>query len=101
MRFRPLLSFAFPATDVERVERVGDGDGTRPPYRVTVNFLGLYGESSPLPAFLTEELMADDPEDSPRRDFLDLFHHRLVSLFYRCWQKYRHQVQYRPRRQTR
>jgi type VI secretion system protein ImpH len=27
--------------------------------------------------------------DTTLRDFLDLFHHRLVSLFYRAWEKYR------------
>jgi type VI secretion system protein ImpH len=28
-------------------------------------------------------------KDASLRDFLDLFHHRLVSLFYRAWEKYR------------
>jgi type VI secretion system protein ImpH len=92
VRFRPNLSFGFPPADVERVERT-QGDG--PPYRVTVNFLGLYGSSSPLPAFFTEDILDQDPDDNPQRDFLDLFHHRLVALFYRCWRKYRHHVGYR------
>jgi type VI secretion system protein ImpH len=92
VRFRPNLSFGFPGADVERVERM---DGTGPPYRVTVNFLGLYGSSSPLPAFFTEDILDRDPEDGAQRDFLDLFHHRVVALFYRCWRKYRHDVGYR------
>lgn len=91
VRFRPNLSFGFPGSDVERVERVDSGG---PPYRVTVNFLGLYGSSSPLPAFFTEDILDEDPDDAPQRDFLDLFHHRVVALFYRCWRKYRHQVGY-------
>jgi len=92
VRFRPNLSFGFPGADLDRVEPL-EGDG--PPYRVTVNFLGLYGASSPLPAFITEDILDADPDESGQRDFLDLFHHRLISLFYRCWRKYRHQVQYR------
>src|SRR5581483_8630178 len=28
-------------------------------------------------------------KDFALRDFLDLFHHRTVSLFYRAWEKYR------------
>ncbi len=31
---------------------------------------------------------------SPVRDFLDLFHHRLVSYFYRAWTKYRFDVNF-------
>jgi type VI secretion system protein ImpH len=30
------------------------------------------------------------------RDFLDLFHHRIYSLFYRIWLKYRYPAQFRP-----
>jgi type VI secretion system protein ImpH len=94
VRFRPNLSFGFPGADVERVEHTDAAGGDGPPYRMTVNFLGLYGASSPLPAFITEDILAVDPDETAQRDFLDLFHHRLISLFYRCWRKYRHQVQY-------
>lgn len=31
---------------------------------------------------------------SPVRDFLDLFHHRLISYFYRAWTKYRFDVSF-------
>ena len=30
------------------------------------------------------------------RAFIDIFHHRLLSLFYRCWLKYRYHVQFEP-----
>jgi len=94
VRLRPALSFGFPGSDVAAVDRMDRAEGDGPPYRVTVNFMGLYGVSSPLPAFITEDILAEDPDDAPQREFLDLFHHRLISLFYRCWRKYRHQVGY-------
>lgn len=52
-------------------------------YELTTAFLGLAGSSSPLPTYLLEELVADRPDAEQRREFLDLFHHRIVSLFYR------------------
>src|SRR5581483_5457169 len=32
--------------------------------------------------------------DRVLRDFLDIFHHRMVSLFFRAWQKYRFMVEF-------
>lgn len=55
--------------------------------RLFVAFFGLLGPHGPMPLHLTEyirgrELQDNDP--TPAR-FLDLFHHRLISLFYRAW----------------
>jgi type VI secretion system protein ImpH len=87
VRVRPELSLAFPAADVAKIEETaGEGFG----YRVTTTFLGLYGSSSPLPTFYTEDLLEEAEGDSSvSRDFLDIIHHRLFSLFFRCWTKYR------------
>jgi type VI secretion system protein ImpH len=41
VEIQPELSLAFPAADIARVERAGDG------LRVTGTFLGFYGSSSP------------------------------------------------------
>jgi len=95
LRFRPDLSMGFPSSDLVRAERI---PGERPEedrYRFDVAFLGLYGPSSPLPSYFTEDLLWDEAYGSRVRDFLDIFHHRLLSLFYRAWKKYRYPVQYR------
>ena len=60
--------------------------GNRPP-RLGVYFLGLFGPQGPLPLHLTD--WAHDrlrnAKDSTFSRFADLFHHRILSLFYRAW----------------
>src|SRR5207244_6114260 len=59
----------------------------------TVPFMGLTGPNGVLPRHYTELLMrardAKGPERHVVRDWFDLFNHRLISLFYRAWTKYR------------
>jgi len=86
-RIRPDLSLAFPASDISKIEELTDD---QPTFLITATFLGLYGPSSPLPTFYTEDLMDEDREDmSVARDFIDIFNHRLFVLLFRCWTKYR------------
>ncbi len=94
LRFRPALSLGFPKAELASIEPLADGDGRRR-YRMEVGFFGLYGTVSPLPTFFTEDLLHEDGDGSLVRGFLDLFHHRLLSLLYRCWEKYRYHVQFR------
>jgi type VI secretion system protein ImpH len=92
VRLRPSLDLAFAPSDVESIREVpGPGGSSR--YEITTTFLGLYGAVSPLPIFYTEDLLGQDDE-SLQREFLDLFHHRLLSLFYRAWEKYRFAIQF-------
>lgn len=48
---------------------------------------GLFGPNGPLPLHLTEYARERlyHANDSTFSDFADLFHHRLISLFYRAW----------------
>ncbi|MBN2243176.1 MAG: type VI secretion system baseplate subunit TssG [Acidobacteria bacterium] len=94
IRFRPDTSLAFPASDVSKLQLVRLPDSEAQRFRITTTFLGLYGSSSPLPTFYSEEVLWADEDQSRLRDFLDLFHHRLLSLFYRCWSKYRYSIQF-------
>ncbi len=57
------------------------------PQRMFVAFLGLLGPMGPLPLHITEfirdrERNGNDPTSAR---FLDLFNHRVISLFYRAW----------------
>ncbi len=92
VRIRPELSLAFPASDVVQIEeRVTEEKSV---FYITATMLGLYGTSSPLPTFYTEDLLAEEGEDnSVARDFMDIFNHRLYLLLFRCWTKYREYLQ--------
>jgi type VI secretion system protein ImpH len=87
LRIRSNNSLAFPASDIEKINRTeGDVSG----FTVTANFLGLYGPASPLPTFYTEDILDEEAADeSVTRDFLDIFNHRLFALFFHCGMKYR------------
>lgn len=122
IRFGQRPSLAFAPAAIEALEQ-------RDVPRLYVNFLGLFGPNGPLPFHLTEfaRLRAMGRTDataeevnrvsgrsaagaspklpSGRRDttlcdFLDLFHHRLVSLFFRAWACHQQTVDFdRPENQ--
>lgn len=86
-RFGAWLSLAFPASAVDNIERLPDSEGAS---RITVTFLSLTGTQGILPLHYTERLLAlKTAKDDALADFFDLFNHRIVSLFYRAWEKYR------------
>ena len=60
--------------------------GGRPP-RLSVHFLGLLGPNGPLPIHLTEYARdrVRNAGDFALVRFLDVFHHRILALFYRSW----------------
>lgn len=86
IRVHPHLSLDFPGTDIVSIEqRATDPDK----YFITATFLGLYGASSPLPTFYTEDLLDEASEDlSISRDFIDIINAPAYALFFKCWAKY-------------
>ena len=84
IRIRPKLSLHQQRSEVVSVRHQDGGY-----YEIEVNFLGLYGSSSPLPTFYTEELLQLEQEDQvSARLFLDVIHQRLYQLFAASQQKY-------------
>jgi type VI secretion system protein ImpH len=86
VRFHAEASLAFPASEVLDLE---PGEDERPA-RMTVRHMGLTGPQGALPRHYTTLIMERMRQrDRALADFLDLFNHRLVSLFFRAWAKYR------------
>jgi type VI secretion system protein ImpH len=95
-RFASNPDTAFPASEIQQLELSGGRA------RMSVNFMGLTGPEGVLPYYysllISERIRA---RDTTLRDFLDIFHHRMISLFYRAWEKYRFAVSYERDQQDR
>lgn len=86
LRILPELSLSHPNSDVTKVTRRPDDNG----YEILTTFLGLYGTSSPLPVWYTEELIDAEREDNTSaKTLLDVIHQRLNTLFSQSATKYR------------
>lgn len=85
VRFSVHQSTAFPASEIQALTFI-EGQ----PAHMTVNFMGLTGPLGLLPLYYTEYIMqCMRSKDYTLRDFLDIFNHRAISLFYQAWGKYR------------
>ncbi|MGA1846956.1 type VI secretion system baseplate subunit TssG [Deferribacter abyssi] len=86
VRVRPKLSLDFPGTDIAEIEKIDDEHSK---FLITATFLGIYGSSSPLPDFYTEDLLDEQREDkSIMRDFLDIINAPLYPILFQIWAKY-------------
>ncbi len=99
VRFRAWVSLNFPPSAIYDLTVP---TALEPIPVLTQAFMGLFGPSGILPRHYTELMIrlqrdSKGPERFLLRDWLDLFNHRLVSLFYRAWEKYRFVLPYERR----
>jgi type VI secretion system protein ImpH len=88
LRVRPKLTLGFPSADIADIQELPLDDHQRR-FLLDVTFLGLYGTSSPLPSFYTEDLLNEASDDkSVTRDFLDVLNTVIYQLFIRSLLKY-------------
>lgn len=90
LRFGAHVSSTFPASEIYTLtlnhERA---------HSMIVNFMGLTGPMGVLPLYYTELMIHRvRVKDTAMRDFLDIFNHRIISLFYQAWEKYRVTIAY-------
>jgi type VI secretion system protein ImpH len=90
VRFSVNNSLAFPPSQIHALELPESG-----PAKIILNFMGLTGPMGLLP-FAYTELVRDRARGKDRtlEAFFDLFNHRMISLFYQAWEKYRFSVAY-------
>ncbi|HLJ86716.1 MAG TPA: type VI secretion system baseplate subunit TssG [Candidatus Angelobacter sp.] len=97
VRFVANPSLIFPASEIQSMQWP---ENPEEPVKMMVNFMGLASPLGVLPAPYVELIIErQQKKNNGFRDFLDLFNHRMISLFYRAWEKHRFFVGY-ERRET-
>lgn len=87
VRFRTSQHLGFAGQDIVE-KRIGQKPGGTRTADLSVDFFGLTGARGALPVRYTEQVLAQmKAKDPALKDFFDLFNHRLLSLFYRSWEK--------------
>jgi type VI secretion system protein ImpH len=83
VRLGQAVELSFAPSAIAQVETQGVGGLPR----IDVRFMGLFGPNGPLPLHLTsyarERVLHKGDETLAR--FADMFHHRMLLLFYRAW----------------
>lgn len=93
VRFHTPVTLTFPASEIHALTPEEKDSDSPAPAQLTVAFMGLTGPMGVLPHPYTELLMERlRNKDRTLYEFLDIFNHRVISLFYRAWEKYRFPV---------
>jgi type VI secretion system protein ImpH len=99
VRFAAHASFPFPASQIQNILWPEEPGGMP---TMVINFMGLVGPSGVMPLYYTGMIVERvRQKDTAIRDFLDMFNHRMVSLFYQAWEKYRFAVAFERREMDR
>ena len=95
VRFRSQVSLNFPPSEIHSLNEVDDEISMKRKLEMFVNFMGMAGISGILPTHYTELIIERARYgDTSLWAFLDIFNHRMISMFYRAWEKYRFPIQY-------
>lgn len=94
IRFNTNQSLSFPETEFQSIKFINNQQNLQQ-WQVLVNFLGLTGAMGVMPFHYSELILQRlKQKDTSMRQFLDLFNHRSVSLFFQASNKYRLPIAY-------
>ena len=93
IRFRSRAQLGFPGREIDAVRYDTDNPGAPP--SVVTTFLGLYGVDARMPAYFVDEVAQNRDGAERLSAFLDLFHHRVITQYYRVARKYRYPIGFR------
>ena len=97
IRFSARTSLAFPPSELYDLHRMENGQ-----LSMTVEFMGLCSAIAVMPPPYTEFLLARTKQkDYAMEEFFNIFNHRMISFFYRGWEKYRFFIEYEKSREDR
>lgn len=95
VRFRSNVSFNFPASEILRLEESVNEQTDEKKLEMFINFMGMVGMNGVMPLPYTELIASRARyKDFSMWAFMDMFTHRMVSMFFRAWGKYRFPVGY-------
>lgn len=93
IRFRTNHALSFSSSEISNIEENNNKDKNK--WELSVNFMGLTGSQGVLPYHYTEMVLQRlKMKDKSLSDFLDLFNHRTISLFYQASNKYKLPIEY-------
>jgi type VI secretion system protein ImpH len=93
VRFRSRAQLGFPGREIDAVRYDIDNPAAAP--SVVTTFLGLYGVDARMPVYFVDEVAQNRDGAESLAAFLDLFHHRIITQYYRVARKYRYPVGFR------
>ncbi|MDQ3800949.1 MAG: type VI secretion system baseplate subunit TssG [Acidobacteriota bacterium] len=94
-RFRTRVSLDFPPSQIQEIRETEEEFTEKQKLEIFINFMGMVGAMGAMPTRYTELIIERARYgDTALWNFLDIFTHRTVSLFYRAWEKYRFPVNY-------
>jgi len=91
--FKSNPSLSFPHCEVSKIEFIENEQRVK--VEITLNFLGIFGSSSPMPTHLSEMVLNSLEKDKVLYDFLTLFNHHIQKFIYPIWEKNRYYIQYK------
>ncbi|MCP4972046.1 MAG: type VI secretion system baseplate subunit TssG [Arcobacter sp.] len=91
--FKSNPSLTFQKSEIEDINFISFNNDIK--VEITLNFLGIFGSSSPMPSHFTEMVLNSRDNDKVLYDFLNLFNHHLQRFIFPIWKKHKYYIEYK------